>query len=341
MDFASDHMMMFIGTPPKTKGTYGEKQWLEANIPHFKWTFRDNPYPAGEDKEEYISKKLAEKGLDWNSIYAQREYNAEFVYDEDSLLFPTFSVFDPQTFVSSLNITNVYCGLDYGVSDSNAVVGIAWDTAARRGFVFFESKFNRLQVDKGISMLEHLKREVKYLWEMATDFFPTYDVHEANKRIMWDADSSDQQLTQELMYNVRHRGDAKLKLQIGDAHKVDKVLMHDKMRDLLRSGALLLPMDSKVVHECEKTVMKRDANGNVTAEVDEKYYHPDLIPAMRYALWNAVGLEVTNEKQGIDFTHDAYGIVHDSSEAQEAIEREKLAKELGYDRGCASGGIIV
>jgi len=281
MDFASDHRMLFVGTPPKVKGTYGEKMWTESQIPHFRWTFRDNPFPVGQDKEAFVMKKLADKGLDWSSPYAQREYGGEFAYDEDALLYPLFSVYDPATYTPQINVTNVYCGIDYGMSDCNALVGVAWDAELRRGFVFFESKFNRLQVDKGISMLEHLKREVKYLWEMSFDFFPTYTKLEANKRIMWDADSSDQQLTQELMFNVRLRNDEKsLKLQIGDAHKVDKNLMHDKIRDLLRTGALLLPAASKIVQECEKTVMKRDANGSILAEVDEKYYHPDLLPAL-------------------------------------------------------------
>jgi hypothetical protein len=337
MDFATDHTMLLLGTPPKIKGTFGEKMWLQDRYMKFRWTFRDNPFPIGQDKEAYVLGKLAEKGLDWTSPYARREYGGEFAYDEDALLYPTFSVYDPQTYVPQLTITNVYCGLDYGVSDSNAVIGVAWDADTRRGFVFFESKFNRLQVDKGISMLEHLKREVKYLWEMSFDFFPTYDKKEANKRIMWDADSSDQQLTQELMFNVRHRDDASLKLQIDDAHKTDKVLMQDKLRDLLRSGALLLPMCSKVVQECEKTIMKRDDQGNILAEVDEKYYHPDLLPALRYAMWNAVGLEVTNEKAGIDFTHDVYGVVHDMEAAKAAAERHAIDKKYGYDKGSGTG----
>jgi hypothetical protein len=338
MDFASDHTMLLIGTPPKVKGTYGEKMWLSERYMNFRWTFRDNPFPIGQDKEAYVEAKLKEKGLDWNSPYAQREYGGQFAYDEDALLYPIFSVYDPESYVPNLHVTSVYCGIDYGVSDCNAVIGVAWDNDSRRGFVFFESKFNRLQVDKTISMLEHLKREVKYLWEMSFDFFPSFDMKEANKRILWDADSSDQQLTQELMFNVRHREDPTLKLQIDDAHKTDKILMQDKIRDLLRSGALLLPIGSKTVQECEKTIMKRDDKGNILADVDEKYYHPDLLPALRYAMWNAVGMEVQNEKQGIDFTHDVYGVFdHDNTEALEAIEKHRIDKELGYDKGSGTG----
>jgi hypothetical protein len=328
MDFASDHRMLLIGTPPKIKGTFGEKMWIESKVPHFKWTFRDNPYPIGQDKEMYVESKLKEKGLDWTSVYAQREYGGDFVYDEDSLLYPEFKTYNPAEYTPQLNITNIYCGLDYGVSDSTALVGIAWDSALRRGFVFFESKFNRLQVDKGISMLEHLKREVLYLWEMAFDFFPSYSTYEANKLILWDADTSDKTLTDELKYNVHlPKEDTKIVLQIGDAHKTDKILMHDKCRDLLRTGALLLPAGSKIVQECEKTILVRDDNGNIMPDVDERYYHPDLLPSMRYAMWNAVGTEVLNEKQGVDFEtalgnenihHEAKGQIedHDNSGTQ-------------------------
>ena len=81
-----------------------------------------------------------------------------------------------------------------------------------------------------------------------------------------------------------------LDLNIANAHKTDKVIMFDKIRDLLRTGGLLLIADGKTEHEALSTIMKRGPNGEVYAEVDMKAYHPDLLPAMRYALWNAIGI---------------------------------------------------
>lgn len=328
MDFANEYVTLFIGTPPKVKGTYGEKMWIEAKIPHFHWTFEDNPYPIGQDKKAFVEAKLAEKGLDWTSPYAQREYFGQFVYDEDALLYPIFHTFNPDAFMPQLNITSIYVGIDYGVSDSNAIIGVAWDDELRRGFVFFESKNNRLQVDASMSMLDHLKREVKYLWEMALDFFPSMSKFEANKRILWAADSSDQQLTQELKFNVRVRGEEALTLNIGNAHKIDKTIMQDKLRDLLRTGDLLLPEGSKVTAECEKTILKRLDNGAILNEIDDKYYHPDLLPALRYAMWDAIGLEVIKERRGIDDFMEGHSIIeHNNTGEQDTVYRGEHSRD--------------
>ena len=48
------------------------------------------------------------------------------------------------------------------------------------------------------------------------------------------------------------------------------------------------------------TVLKRDNNGNLLLDIDDKVYHPDLLPAMRYALWPAIGLEVIRARTGQD-----------------------------------------
>jgi len=89
-----------------------------------------------------------------------------------------------------------------------------------------------------------------------------------------------------------------LRLNIQNAHKTDKPMMFDKIRDLLRTAHLLLIEDSKAAKECEKTVLRRGPNGQVYPDVDMKTYHPDLLPAMRYALWNVIG-EESAPKQGV------------------------------------------
>ena len=70
----------------------------------------------------------------------------------------------------------------------------------------------------------------------------------------------------------------------------DKSIMYDNIRDLLRRGDMLLIKGGKCEHEAMSTILKRGPNGEVYKEVDSKAYHPDLLPAMRYALWNAIGM---------------------------------------------------
>ena len=299
MDYADDYKFICAGTPPQIKGTYGEYVWKNWDVDHFTWTWEDNPHPVDvEARRKYIESKLTEKGLDWNSTYARREYMGEWAYDDDLVLYPEFHTYNPREAIPSFNITRVLFGIDYGVGDNDTIFGIAWDDEAGRGYQFWEDKFNRLDIkDRTISQLEYLKGQVKSAWRTALDFFPTLSPHEANKRILWDADDNDQHVTDELNINIRLSGTlngedlSTLRLNIQNAHKTEKVMMFDKIRDLLRTAGLLLIEEGKAAHECVSTVMKRGPNGEVYPEVDMKAYHPDLLPAMRYALWNVLGVK--------------------------------------------------
>lgn len=299
MDYADDYMFVCAGTPPKVKGTYGEQVWKSWDVPHFSWTWRDNPHPVDLDKrKEFVDKVLADKGLDWSSSFARREYNGEWAYDDDLLLYPEFHTYNSREALPSIPVTRVFFGIDYGVGDNDTLIGIAWSDDDKRGYVFWEDKFNRLDIkDRTVSQLEYLSQQVKKAWEYAIDFFPSMTKKEANKHIFWDADDNDQHLTDYMNINVKmpyideQTGEKKqLDLNIANAHKTDKVIMFDKIRDLLRTGGLLLIADGKTEHEALSTIMKRGPNGEVYAEVDMKAYHPDLLPAMRYALWNAIGI---------------------------------------------------
>ena len=301
MDYADDYKFICSGTPPSIKGTYGEWAWKNWDVEHFTWTFRENPHPVDvTQREEYVEHVLHEKGLDWNSPFARREYGGEWIYDEDLLLYPEFHTYNPLEAMPSFNIDMVLFGIDYGVSDNDTLIGVAWDTGARRGYVFHEDKFNRLDIkDHSVSQLEYLRGQIVYAWEKALEFFPSYNTKEANKRILWVADDNDQHLTDYFNVNCRIVGKEDIRLNIMNAHKTDKVFMFDKIRDLLRTANLLLPEGGKTARECEQTVLKRGVNGQVYPEIDDKVYHPDLLPGLRYALYNVIGNE-NNYKEDDD-----------------------------------------
>lgn len=290
MDYADDYKFICAGTPPSIKGTFGEYAWRNWEVPKFFWTWEDNPHPVNvEARREYVQKVLDEKGLTWDSPFARREYLGEWCYDDDLLLYPDFHTYDPREAIPDFTIDQVLFGIDYGVSDNDTLIGIAWSNSENRGYVFHEDKFSRLDIkDRTISQLQYLEAQVKYAWEVALDFFPDLDPKEANKRILWDADDNDQHLTDDMNVNVRLDDYPNLRLNIQNAHKTDKVIMQDKIRDLLRTAGLLLPHGGKTEHECVSTVLKRGPNGQVYPEVDNAVYHPDLLPAMRYALWNVL-----------------------------------------------------
>jgi hypothetical protein len=294
LDYADDYKFLCAGTPPSIKGQYGEYAWKHWEVPHFFWTYKDNPYPTSvEDREKYIENVLRERGLDWTAAYARREYGGEWIYDEDLLLYPEVHTYNPREFIPQFHIDMVLLGIDYGVSDSDTLIGIAWDTAGRRGYEFHADKFNRLDIkDRTISQLEYLRAQVKQVWRRALEFFPNLSPRDANKRILWDADDNNQHLTDDFNINCRLEEAPELRLNIQNAHKTDKVMMFDKIRDLLRTASLLLIEGGKTARECEQTVLRRGPGGQVYPEIDEKVFHPDLLPAMRYALWNVIGQEV-------------------------------------------------
>lgn len=296
LDYATGFSTIFIGTPPRIRGTYGEKMWNELKAPHFSWTAKDNPFI--HDFDEFIEKECAEKGIDKTHPYIRREYFGEWEYDQDALLYPTYFTWNDEM-VPRFNIDRVLIGVDYGTSDNDAIIATAWDSEGRRGFVFYEEKFNRLTCPRDVTQLEFLRKCCREVWEYSLDFWHNIDKKEANSRITWDADSSDGHLTEELQVNLKCRY-PELTMNIGTAHKHDKVLMQDKIRDLFRTASLLLPENGRTAMECDMTVLKRDMQGNILLDIDDKVYHPDLIPALRYSLWDVLGLEVIKHRMGED-----------------------------------------
>ena len=293
MDYADDYKFICAGTPPSIKHTFGEYAWRNWDVSKFSWTWRDNPHPVSlQAREEYVENILREKGLTWETAFARREYNGEWAYDDDLVLYPEYHCYDPREIMPKMHVDMVLFGIDYGVGDNDTLIGIAWDAAEGRGYVFWEDKFNRLDIkDRTISQLQYLRGQVKAAWRTALDFFKELSPFEANKRILWDADDNDQHLTDDMNINVRftEEGYDELRLNIQNAHKTDRVIMTDKIKDLLRTAGLLLIKGGKTAEECDKTVLKRGPNGEVLPEIDNKVYHPDLLPAMRYALWNVLG----------------------------------------------------
>lgn len=301
LDYADGYKFICAGTPPKIKGTYGEYVWKNWNVPKFSWTWEQNPHPVNVvARREYIESKLKEKGLDWSSSFARREYLGEWAYDDDLLLYPEFHQYDPREATPTIQPTRILFGIDYGVGDNDSIWGAVWNDDEKRGYQFWEDKFNRLDImDRKISQLEYLCGQVKSAWEYAIDLMKAtgLSTKEANKRILWDADDNDQHLTDYMNTNIRlsyideETGDKKeLSLNIQNAHKTDRAIMYDRIRDTLRIGDMLIIANGKTAHEIGSTVLKRGPNGEVYSEVDSKTFHPDLLPAMRYAMWNAIGL---------------------------------------------------
>lgn len=303
MDYADDYKFICAGTPPQIRGTYGEMAWKNWDVPHFHWTWRQNPHPVSvEAREEFVNTEIAKKGLTWDMPSVRREYLGEWAYDDELVLYPDYKTFNKKEAFPAWKISRIFIGVDYGVSDNDCLFALAWSDDEGRGYELFETKFNRLDIkDKSITQLEYLKEKVKECWILSLNLLmtapeSTYNAEslkQLNKNILWSADDNDQHITDELAVNVNlsDYGEKyeKLSLQIENAHKTEKKMMWDKTNELFRTGRLLIQEGGDAEHECVSTILLRGPNGEVYSEIDDRAYHPDLIVAMRYALWNVLG----------------------------------------------------
>ena len=120
MDYADDYKFICAGTPPSIKHTFGEYAWRNWDVAKFSWTWRDNPHPVDvKAREEYVENILREKGLTWETAFARREYNGEWAYDDDLVLYPEYHTYNPREFIPQMHVDMVLFGIDYGVGDND------------------------------------------------------------------------------------------------------------------------------------------------------------------------------------------------------------------------------
>jgi len=97
-----------------------------------------------------------------------------------------------------------------------------------------------------------------------------------NKQINIFADTSGKKMTVELytQYN----------LPVYDAYKANKDMGIELLQAEVRTGAFKLAKGSDLDDECMRTVFARDELDNLTREIDDTTYHPDVMDAVLYSL---------------------------------------------------------
>ena len=68
-----------------------------------------------------------------------------------------------------------------------------------------------------------------------------------------------------------------------DFNKVNKDIHMDLLADLSRSSRLLVPENSCLADEMERTVHPRDEQGTMLPGIDSDAFHPDILDALLYA----------------------------------------------------------
>lgn len=277
MDFA-DSVLILTGTPPRVKNTFFEKAWNTKGWQNYHWTMFENPYIP--NAEEQLEKICEEKGLTKDSDFIQREYYGVIAYDTEAQVFKGYQTFEtvPDDFMP----TDIVIGVDFGFSDYNGVVSLAFNKNTMECYAFNENKFNKSTSSAVIECVKnHYENAKLFMVDKAQKLHQDADL--TNITIV--TDSNEKAICYELSMNN--------KLPAYPCYKYDKVMAISQLSDWCRMGKIKVLKDGYLAEEFDMTVYKRDDNDNITSEIDDSY-HPDIADALLYAsrqMWFAVGAE--------------------------------------------------
>lgn len=274
-----------LGTPPRIPHTYCERIWKELKgWKHYGWDMSKNPFLHG-DFDKIIKGICEEKGVTEDAPFIQREYLGNWVFDSEARLFKN-PLFYKETeeeingYVKQLikdgkfKADYVYGGLDWGGTDYNAVVTVAWDKQRNIGYILHHYKFNQ-------STATEIIEKCKLSLEEAQDIL-ALSGSEINQ-VSYYADHNIKSLIFELQNNYN--------FPIQLAYKRDKISAIQILADLLRTH-IYTPENSPLSDEYEMAVYKRDEETDaILPEIDDTLYHPDAADALLYASRAIVQIE--------------------------------------------------
>lgn len=264
-----DSTMLLTGTPPRIKGTYAEKIWKEfKGWKHYSWTMESNPFIINENHtvESIIEDICKEKGITSDAPFIKREYFGSWEYDTDAMVFKGYQKYKeiPATFIP----TDIAIGTDYGFSDYNSIIALAYNRTTGQAYVINEKKFNKATVT---DIVNACKEVFEFCKKFAIERNSNFDF----AKLAFYCDTSDQSITYELNTNY--------KIPAYNCYKYDKKMAIAQLADWCRTGKILVLEDGALQDEFERTVYKRDDQDNITSEIDDDLFHPDATDALLYA----------------------------------------------------------
>lgn len=289
-DLGDKATILCTGTPPRIPHTYMEKLWsTDKTWRHYHWTAENNPHVP--DFEKFIEEVCKAKGLTKDAPFIQREYYGVIgAYDTEAMVFKNYQSYTELP--TSFTANRIAIGCDWGFSDYNSIITVAYNTQSGEAYVIEEKKFNKATVSEIIT-------EVKRSYEAAKNRFGIDDI-----QIL--CDTNEQSITYELYANQH--------LPAYNAYKYDKASAIAQLSDWLRSGKIKVNAnDIYLKDEFERTLYKRDEDDDsILPEIDDDIFHPDAIMALLYASrtiafdmgdkWQIDGVntggESTNKKEG-------------------------------------------
>ncbi|MFA5377271.1 MAG: hypothetical protein WC455_16090 [Dehalococcoidia bacterium] len=271
------------GTGPRVRGTFWEAvylgQWpdgrpLYPDSLRINWNLSDNPFIPNH--QTALAQIRADKGLTEESALYQREYLGRIVYDDDALVLRLgdANYYDDQMlagWIGSQPVTDIRFtgGLDFGFIDSDAVSIICYSVSKPERWLVYEYKGNRTGIAelaaKIMEGVAYVNGNPMFARVENRRFFIYADTGGAGKKISFDLATQ---------YN----------LPIQDAYKADKDMAIELLQDEVRKGLLRVRRDGPFADECMKTVFKRNDRDEITREIDDETYHPDMMDGVTYAM---------------------------------------------------------
>lgn len=222
---------------------------------HYTATMVDNP--TIPDHELALLKVLTEHGWKEDNVTYQREYLARNVIDTTRMVFPVLHYSEPpEDFIA----TGCVIGVDYGFSDNNAFAPVLWNSEGKM-YCVNEKKFNHSDVTTIVNTALEVRDAIRNKYKVEPLFV---------------ADNSDQSISREIF----NRG-----IKIQNAYKVDLNFQISNLKEYLENGTLSIEKNGFVDKEAKQTVWKWDDEKKcVIYEIDDDYFHPDILHALRYAV---------------------------------------------------------
>lgn len=269
LDF-EDSSLILQGTPPRVPKTFFEQMWNSEAFKQYTWSIVDNPYIP--NSVEFITEMSEKRGLTLEAPFIQREYFGKMgSYDTEAMIYKGRKYF-PQNeakedIIPTYPITDIAIGIDYGFSDYNAIIGLAYNRNLKKGYFFTEDKFNKSNVTALVAATKDAMEKAKVLARKN-------NMDLGNIEIV--ADTNEEQITFELstQYGLPAR----------NAYKYNKEMAVAQMADCLRGGHILMKEGGILDEEMETLIYARDEEDSILPIIDDDLGgHPDAADAALYA----------------------------------------------------------
>jgi phage terminase large subunit len=270
--------LLLAGTGPRVRGTHWDYRWSDSNkfkAYRLNWSIAENPFIA--DYQTELTRIREEKGLSETSPLYVREYLGRIAYDDDALVLRLteanyFTDDDLAAWIASQPVTDVRfeAGLDFGFEDADGFAIVCYSTDPKRpeSWVVWEYKARRTGTDE---LCDAVRAGIQYV-----ETSPLFARLESRKFQIYSDTGGGGKKT---AYDLSLKG-----LPIQDAYKANKDMAVELLQDDCRRGHLKVRRDGALADECMKTVFLRNERDELTREVDDETYHPDLMDAVTYAM---------------------------------------------------------